>query len=243
MAGFQVIHDDEWVKISVDDRGADVTVYSFGGVGGQSGGFQWEEFRRTTESFACNVVFFIDKTRQWYSRPEVSGPIDAILAKRPPGRRIFLGNSMGGYGALCYATAHQPDVAIAFSPQMFCHPDMLRAHKMKWLAYMEGATDIRYPECPPLTGPTHYHLFYGLNDRREWPHYRAAKALLNENVSIWRHYLLGHDLVGSYKAAGVLDTAILACMTGAEPSLKMRLAAEIGRVISIMRALRGKVRE
>lgn len=108
------------LEISVSEEHCSPLIVSFTGVG--LGGVQKREFSKTlTETGGVALVYVIDKTRSWFSNPLIYGEIvsvlDQIIVKRHRDDVVFIGNSMGGVGALLFSARYPGSHAIAFGPQ------------------------------------------------------------------------------------------------------------------------------
>jgi hypothetical protein len=102
------------------DRRSDVLVVSFGGRG------EGYNFIPLTERIGADGLFFRDSADDWYlsgvrgiSRrfEEICAFIGRVIQVRPRSHVLFLGHSSGGYAALRFAHALEPDSCIALAPQ------------------------------------------------------------------------------------------------------------------------------
>lgn len=123
--------------------GSDVVICTFGGIQ-QGVGMPVFEFRRILAEFNADRLFLRDVRQAWYhdgveglgkSLPEVEDGLARLLA--PYRRKVFVGNSMGGFAALYFGSRLAADSVIAFAPQTFIGPvSRLRARDFRWRKQM-----------------------------------------------------------------------------------------------------------
>ncbi len=80
------------------------------------------EFVNTLKPLNCHLAYVLDKDKAWFN---LEGTIDGIkneikaLQKRiKPAKTVFMGISMGGFGAILFSKICKCDIVIAFSPQI-----------------------------------------------------------------------------------------------------------------------------
>jgi pimeloyl-ACP methyl ester carboxylesterase len=123
--------------VEVDDRGSDVTIFTFAGLAVLYAGLPSFEFRRLLESAGddYNLVFFRDIRRMCYHlRP--GGEKDGLAFYEAQVRRVIeslgstvnvgVGVSVGGSAALYFGARCGFDQVVAFSPgfplSVYCSP-------------------------------------------------------------------------------------------------------------------------
>jgi len=125
-------------------------IVSFAGVGFGSDGVQKEEFAKTMSGLAHAQYFVIDRTRTWYN--ETHEEIVDVLAPLLAGHNSItsLGNSMGGFGAIYFAS-RLPNCssAIAFAPQFSVMPQ-IAPFETRWESYRRAIR--RWPVPHALHG-------------------------------------------------------------------------------------------
>jgi len=136
----------------------DCLVVAFAGLGHALGGIPYE-FHRTLSGVDCAALYVRDLGRRWYQYGPGDGDSDPRQvikrirqAKKHCGARrlVFLGNSMGGFGALMYAALMpQADAVLAFSPQTVILP----GHDERWLSYWQEIPNPRYGDLAALPRP------------------------------------------------------------------------------------------
>lgn len=118
---------DDSSGFSIRRAGGDVLLVAFGGIR-QGMGMPGFEFRRLLDGLACDQVFVRDVEQAWYqrgARPEarsirqLADALDRIRRERSYRRTVFVGNSMGGFGAMVLGGILDVDHVLAFSPQTF----------------------------------------------------------------------------------------------------------------------------
>jgi acyl carrier protein len=113
------VHDTKLSSVIRIGRPSDIHVIVFAGSALKFAGLDLMDFASTLGRTGAQVMtkFFVtDRDRSWYYRcfDELVDKLNAISGKP----KILIGNSMGGYGALRFATALNNVVAtLAFVPQ------------------------------------------------------------------------------------------------------------------------------
>lgn len=145
-APFEVLVDDEALRVSRQSGRSRQTIISFAGVGlGHigGGGEQREEFGRTLAEAGGaehTLIYVVDRRRSWMNGighriagilRDLTGSADSV---------ITLGNSMGGFAALWIAGL-LPNCrrAVAMAPQFSVHPDHMPRER-RWQEYRSAIT-------------------------------------------------------------------------------------------------------
>ena len=114
-------------NLSIEDNNSNVLLVSFGGLR-QGIGMPVYEFYNSLRSINCDKVFIKDINQCWYHKginKEVkniqmtSELLKSIIFRKAYERVVFIGNSMGGYGAILFGVILNIDCVVAFSPQTF----------------------------------------------------------------------------------------------------------------------------
>lgn len=120
-------------------------IISFSGIGAfrQSGGLPHPEFVKMLSDNDDHQYFVVDKLRSWYNA--TGEAIREALNKRLPQHDscLTLGNSMGGFGAVYFASRlANCKAAVAFGPQFSVHPEFAPAERrwMRWRLRIESWT-------------------------------------------------------------------------------------------------------
>jgi hypothetical protein len=119
-------------------------VVTFGGVGLNPKTAPPVEFVGTAHQGGKNHVLALnDMKRTWYSQPAVLTQIRDVFSRmleRVSPRKVHaLGNSMGAYGAILFASEMGLASSIAFSPQYSMKPDIVR--ETRWAIYRPAFGD------------------------------------------------------------------------------------------------------
>jgi pimeloyl-ACP methyl ester carboxylesterase len=135
-----VIVDDEMLRITATRGNTDTAVVTFSGVGMQVDGIPQEEFVKTLQGATHSQFFVVDKVRSWYNA--TARDIVSTLSPLLGGYRkvVTLGNSMGGFGAIYFAS-QLPNVrtAVSFSPQFSVNAAVVPG-ETRWGAYRSRIT-------------------------------------------------------------------------------------------------------
>ncbi len=192
------VYEDETLRITHQPGSGGLHIVSFTGVGL---GVQREEWRGFLAGADAAGTFVADKARSWFNSTH-----DAVLQRVVPllsGRVITLGNSMGGFGALWFASAlpgcHR---AIAFASQFSVHPEHWPQSDERWWKWRKHIK--RHPITHALQRPSadvEYVAFYG-NKRRELEHAHALAAVATERTYILVVEGTGHAVAKRLKKAG-----------------------------------------
>jgi len=112
------------------------------------------EFYASARIIDENKIFLRDFSRAWYQNglPGVGSDLYAIynyiegkIAELNPEEVFFVGNSMGGFAAILFASLVGKGTAIAFAPQTFISP-------VKRLQHRDGRWPIRIAKMQLRTG-------------------------------------------------------------------------------------------
>lgn len=166
-----VITDTRALRITATPGDTDTAVVAFSGVGFQLEQIPQEEFVTTLQGATHSRFFVVDKRRSWYNA--TASDIIAILTPYLARYRkvVTLGNSMGGFGAVYFAS-RLPNVrsAISFSPQ-FSVDAALVPCETRWDAYRSRITSwtVRHA-MEQVSGKPEILLFFGAEEREDDEH-------------------------------------------------------------------------
>jgi hypothetical protein len=191
----------------------------FGGIAGALGMSPFE-FYRSANVLHHSKIFLRDPRQAWYQRGLPGVGDDAIAVGRYLERKIvqsgasevrFVGNSMGGFGALLFCAMLRLGQAIAFAPQTFVSLDKrTRYGDTRWANHVSALHAT-------VSAQDILDLQSWISERS--PHMRAtvlvskADALdirhsdelsIFPNVEIRRFAGRGHDLVAELRDEGKL---------------------------------------
>lgn len=207
-AAFEVVYDDELLRISHSGNDAAPHVVAFTGIGMGLQGIQTEEFRKTIDSGPnYQATYVIDKTRSWYNATydDIRKQLAPLCATSP--RVTTLGNSMGGYGAFyCAGSIPNCDRAIAFAPQFSVHPDLFPPTDTRWAEHRERITHHRRRHALEHPSPDiDYIAFFGDGSGRELEHARRLAGVATGRTHIFIVKNCEHDVAATVKRALVPD--------------------------------------
>jgi pimeloyl-ACP methyl ester carboxylesterase len=214
----QILIDDEDLRITFlpGNLPEGAAIVSFAGVGHGLGGIQIEEFARTLTGVPRqhDIYFVIDKHRSWYNR--ASDKLEAVLLALVTGRKLVtLGNSMGGFGALLFATRWPGcEAAIAFVPQYSVDPRVVPTEH-RYDQWVNAITEWRFSTCMGDARPGCQRLvFFGLGQPHDLVHYAHFEAARSPGLELIGIEGSTHDLAAHLRAKGALRPLFDAIIQG-----------------------------
>lgn len=217
--GFSLIHDDDLLRVTHAEGSAPGHVVSFTGIGHGLQGIQTEEFRRSLdEAVPASATYVIDKQRSWFNatRDAVVATVAPIAARHP--RTVTLGNSMGGFGALYFASALPGTTrAIAFAPQFAVAPRLMPPEEDRWRAHRAAIGEHVVGHAFEHASPDiDYFAFFGGSEPRDVKHARrmARFATARTHIILVEESL--HAVAADLKRTGCLSP-LIARMLSPEP--------------------------
>lgn len=198
----------------------------FSGVGAKDTPVQQPEFARTTTRNGRDSALFISDTdRSWLAAPglieriaaEIEGFAAAIGAKLVN----TIGYSMGGFMALALSGFTRVEAALAFSPQVSVHPEVV-GDDPRWMIHRKRIETHRIRSVMDhLNNKTRYYVFHGLRgyERLQRDRFAARPNLI--------HFVIPrtvHRVPQKLRAAGLLEDVALACFDGRHHHLRKLLA-------------------
>ena len=186
-------------------------VLAFTGLKHGLGGLPQDEFIGSARGNTRNHVLFIsDLKRSWYSSRQLVNKIletvNTFISKHKISKITAIGNSMGGYGALLFATHVPLQKVIAFAPQISMHPEVLL--ETRWIeCRAHFGEDLPASVCPSIEGTaTRFFVFFGAESQAD----AAQTALLPRvaNLSLLTVQKCGHDVAAFLKKEGLLKPVL-----------------------------------
>ena len=227
----ELLFDDETCRIVHETGDNGRAVISFAGVGYALGGIQVEEFHRSLDGTHLDIYYVIDKERHWYNRcyDAVLATINRSLAERHIAESFTLGNSMGGFGAVLFASAlERCRRAIAFSPQSSVCPAVV-PFEDRWREWTQHISRWQVPDAvPQMRRGVSYLLFFGATDMRDLRHIDRLAAGAGETLCC-RIEDRAHGVAAEIKRHGLLVPLLAALLTSA-PLERPRLGALLGPI-------------
>jgi len=219
----QIIHSDD--DITYQAGSSDQAVVSFTGIGFGMHGIQIEEFRKTLSQDTNHVYYVIDRSRHWYnsSFDKIADTLNGDFAKNGVKRVVTLGNSMGGFGAVIFATVlHGCQRSIAFSAQSAIDPAIV-----PWDRRFKKLTDsvqrwTGLDAMNALRSDHYYFLFFGSTDPIDVRHAARFASADCATMSICLVDGTGHAVAADLKKRGILSKLMVALIDGDGPCIDMR---------------------
>jgi pimeloyl-ACP methyl ester carboxylesterase len=204
-----VIAEDDSLRIVALEGDTDIALVSFSGIGEGLGSLPKEEFRKALSGSKHWQFFVVDKRCTWYTATsaDIVRHLSPILGRFR--KVVTLGNSMGGYGALLFAS-RLPNCAsaIAFVPQFSMDPRVVPKEK-RWRRFTERIED--WPQqhlLQGVPGTLPLHIFFGARERRDGPHIRLFKQHATSGTSIYVLRGAAHDPARRLRDKGLLAATL-----------------------------------
>lgn len=160
----QIIIDNERLLIAYSAGTSERAIVSFSGIGAfrEGGGLPREEFVQTLSGDDDHRYFVVDKVRSWYNSTsdEIIDVLGSELLEHTS--CITLGNSMGGFGAVYFASQLPGcKAAIAFGPQYSVNPD-IAPRERRWLEWRAAIDQWKVPHAfKAAKTEMKFYLFFG----------------------------------------------------------------------------------
>jgi hypothetical protein len=196
------------------------------------------EFYKSFRILNENKIFFRDFSQSWYQDGlpgigknvfEVGEFIKGRIATLNPGEVFFIGNSMGGFAAILFASLVGKGTAIAFAPQTFISPvKRLKYCDRRWPrqitnTYLKTALKKHVWDLKRWLinngKDIKVEIFVSKNDRLDYIHANQLRGL--KTVNIYEYDTGGHGLVRHLRDKGKLSD-ILFGTTNRAPSDDVR---------------------
>lgn len=199
----------------VDGPGADLVI-AFASIGHDPTRPPSPEFVATATGRgaagpARRALFVMDAARSWANDPGFGPALQeavAIVARRRPlGRVLALGQSMGAFAALVAAQVIPLDAVLAFGPQWSVAPGF---GETRWAEWTNRLPPLSWPTAPLPPAGCHAYLFHGLLDdtaqAMAFPVHSGTDQLLFPDLS---HSGLVPHLKAQGGLQGLTDAALL----------------------------------
>lgn len=209
-----IVVETEKLRITSTSGDTDVAVVAFSGVGMELSRIPRAEFVTTLRGTTHSQLFVVDRARSWYNA--TAADIIAVLAPLLARYRkvVTLGNSMGGFGAVYFAS-RLPKVrsAIAFSPQFSVQAAIVPGER-RWGEYRSGIASWTVRHAMEGAGvDPELLLFFGPEEQRDDRHRALFREHATGRTAIFDILGARHGTARRLKRAGllgaVLDTVIV----------------------------------
>ncbi|HVU21102.1 MAG TPA: hypothetical protein VHE09_10250 [Rhizomicrobium sp.] len=181
-----VIVDNDNLSITFTEGDTGTAVVTFSGVGLAVGNTPQEEFVKTMQGARHAQFFVVDKLRSWYNAtaPDIIAHLSPILMRY---RKVAtLGNSMGGFGAVYFASRlPNCSAAISFVPQ-FSVNAVIVPRETRWREYRSRIEtwNVRHALEAASDDPEIL-LFFGTQEPRDLDHLALFREHATRRTSIW----------------------------------------------------------
>lgn len=199
----------------VIDRNSDILCIAFSPIGS----FSPKLFQNQLCRMGYSAIFVqsnpLGRKDSWYMHGIRGMGFDVSVSAAKLARKIkrikhkkvvFLGSSMGGFGAIVYSTIIKPDGVVAFSPQ-FCSRLRKEYIPEKSLRYasLSKLLITDNPECP-----IHIHACQDeQQEKNKWGDQRSIKKLQAfSNVKIHKYDCHRHNVCKALKKMDILDKVL-----------------------------------
>lgn len=194
---------------------------AFSGVGTKPRELPEPEFMGSVNQQGRHPALFVsDASRSWMNGPGIATQIrDAVVQKMDElgcERVVALGNSMGGFAALCLAKLMPVDFVLAVVPQFSARQDLV-PEETRWRHLRGRIRDWPFPQVPDLRGTeTKVLILHG--DSADERIHAARFPQAEGKVAHFIFPKAGHNLARWLKSSGHLRSII-------QPSLNCNLHA------------------
>ncbi len=183
-----LVYEDNDLKITSAGRGTEVAIIVFAGIGLGFAAVPAEEFVSYGRGLGKARSFFvIDKNRTWYNAPGLYERVIERLQAEGIGsaaKRVLIGNSMGGFGAILFSSVLDADAVLSLVPQFTINQTRVPEHE-RWGGYIDKISTVRFEDLSAaFNQQSAYHIFHG-TDLRDARH--AELFPMSDNIM---HYLL-----------------------------------------------------
>ncbi|MFN4171775.1 MAG: hypothetical protein ACK4GW_08480 [Pseudorhodobacter sp.] len=181
-------------------------VLCFSGLGKDQSQVPGYEFASiSTGGGEDNVLYFADPNRSWLNEP---GLIDQIVAVTEVKKArwqidevVTMGHSMGGFMACVIPHFTPIDVALALSPQVSIHPEVV-PDDPRWMTHREAIDNIDISDVGSyLTARTQYVVIYGRHGREAPQRDRFPNP---DNLHLYVMPQTNHNTAARLKSLGLL---------------------------------------
>jgi len=209
--------DDSSLLLDVG-TGSDTLVVTFASLGGASGVASFEFFN-SIFPFDVDKIFVRDMFTSWYLQglrglthtiSDTAAYLRSIIDECQYKHVVFIGYSMGGFGAIAHGVLAGARVILAFGPQTFVDPLNRAKHgDSRWTTEMASIPPLlepRFQDMKVLINSTNYsgaiHLYYPTDHRLDQVH--AVHLGSCRQVVLHKSGNGGHRMVQKMKSAGQL---------------------------------------
>jgi len=205
------LYSDESVEITHRPGDGTHAIISFAGIGFGDGNIQITEFHKSLSGSPNDLYFVIDKSRSWYNEnfTKIRDLINTDLTRRNIARVSTIGNSMGGFGALIFASQFSGcRAAMAFTPQSTVDPSIV-PWESRYLNLIQQVSVWNGLDATKSLSPDiRYDVFYGNSNSWDLQHASRLSACAHKSLRIHIIPQAGHEVATYLKKTGALNAII-----------------------------------
>lgn len=204
----EIVYEDADLLVQADRSSissADTILTSFTGIGHGMGGIDIQRIEFAGTARRCGLIFVTDKNRSWGNNLDPDNLAELLRPMLGEKSVVTIGNSMGGFLALVFASIIGARVAIAFAPQFSVDPAIV-PDEPRWMEYRKNVKTFRYPS---LAGQLDRAVrYYTINGDTPLEKVHWTRFPTKENIHHFVVSGVGHDVALQLKKAGVLNRLI-----------------------------------
>ena len=220
----RTLYGDDLIQVAYLPGDNDQAVVAFNGAEYGLGGIPLAEYRNTVPRSTNHIYTVTDRTRHWYnsSAAQLVELLNADFAYRGIKKVITLGNSLGGFGAIFFASqlkgCHK---AIAFSAQSAVDPSIV-PWETRFRAFTAGIKHWNGLDAvTSLQLDIAYFLFFGSEDPFDVRHARRFADVNNASMTVYLINDSGHDVAFDLEKRGALRFLMEAMMQAESPCVDL----------------------
>lgn len=205
----RLVQDSDLLRVWLYKGQSDRLVVSFTGIGVEGEELGYEFARTATQSGRDSALFIADKTRSWLNAPglidEITQWITATRIETGAQQVMTLGHSMGGFSALAMPKFTPVACAVALSPQVSVHPEVV-GDDPRWMTYRSRIENFAIRDLSEvLVDTTAYFVVHGRHSRETPQRDRFPRARNLTHLVLPRTV---HNVPQKLRAAGILDEVV-----------------------------------
>lgn len=180
-----------------------------------SKGKEWKdkvvpEFSKSLKPLGCHIGHVMDKTKSWFNTPNIidgiTKEIDILQKKVNPKKVVFMGLSMGGFGAILFSKLCFCDVVLAFSPQIDIDPK-LTSWDTRYHNYFVKDFDFIVPHIRNHFNKTSKYIIVLGNNKIDKKHIELIPKQKNINIIVNKD-LKHHNPLKIWKEQNILTNQL-----------------------------------
>lgn len=169
-------------------------------------GIKTTEFKKTLNLLGHHdLIFIVDETKTWYNTPEIYKRNYKQIEENITNNSIFMGSSMGGFGAILYASLFkQCQKVIAFAPQIHIDPKYTRNWDHRYISDVEHLETFLFGTIiDKFRTDIPYDIIYGSKKKVDHKHLNLIPKQPNIDINVIQD--APHNIPQYLKDNGILD--------------------------------------